>query len=117
MARPATPVAPEPSATADYVGEPELVAYVTPPPAPARRTPISHKLGFRRTAIPVLLTTGVMMLLMGVARWFVDEEAALARMPVWVVGLLIVAGVAFLLLGVLNMLFVRAELAKAAAQA
>jgi hypothetical protein len=117
MARPATPAAPEPPETAEHVGEPTAVAYVTPPPAPVRRTPMSHKLGFRRTAIPVLLTTGVMMLLMGVARWFVDEEAVLARMPVWVVGLLIVAGAAFVLLGVLNMLFVRAELAKAAAQA
>jgi hypothetical protein len=56
-----------------------------------------------------------MMLVIGAARWFVDEESALARLPIWVVGVVIGAGILFILLAVLNMLFVHGEIAKSAA--
>jgi hypothetical protein len=82
-----------------------------PPPRP-RKTPVFKTLGFRRTVIPVLLTTGLMMLAMFAARWFVDEEAPLALLPAWTGILLLLTGVLLVALAVANMMLVRAELAK-----
>jgi hypothetical protein len=88
-------------------------------PAPAkprlRRTPYFKTLAFRRTAIPVLLTTGVMLLAAAVAQRLADAESPLARMGSWSGIVLVVAGLVLITLGVLNMFAVKAELeAKAA---
>jgi hypothetical protein len=84
------------------------------PIARPQRTPLFKTLGFRRTVIPVMLTLGIMMIVMGAARWVVDEEAPLTRMPPWVTAVLFAAGALMLVLGVANMLMVRGELAKRA---
>jgi hypothetical protein len=118
--RPAAPPPPQPQAYDPQQYAPEqhvderTPAHVTATvPPTTRKTPMSRTVGFRRTVIPVLLTTGVMMLVMGAARWFVDEEAPLARMPIWVVFILLAAGAMFVALGMANMLFVHAELKRA----
>jgi hypothetical protein len=94
--------------------------YRGPRPAPAarpRKTPVFKTLGFRRTVIPVLLTTGFMMLAMFVARWVVDDEAPLALLPSWTGILLLLTGLVLVALAAANMMLVRAELAKRAATA
>jgi F0F1-type ATP synthase assembly protein I len=58
-----------------------------------------------------------MMLVMFGARRFVDEEAPLAHLPPWTSIMLLVAGIGLIVLSVLNMLLVRAELAKRQANA
>ena len=93
--------------------------YRGPKPAAAarpRKPPIFKTLGFRRTVIPVLLTTGFMMLAMCAARWVVDEEAPLALLPGWTGILLLVTGAVLIVLAVANMMLVRAELAKRTAK-
>ena len=86
-------------------------------PARPRKPPIFKTLGFRRTVIPVLLTTGFLMLAMYAARWVVDEEAPLALLPAWTGILLLVTGAVLIALGVANMMLVRAELEKRTAKA
>jgi hypothetical protein len=86
-------------------------------PSRPRKPPVFKTLGFRRTVIPVLLTTGFMMLAMFVARWFVDEEAPLALLPAWTGILLLVTGALLIALAVANMMLVRAELSKRPAKA
>lgn len=120
-ARPATPVraaAPLQPDQVEHVESAETYDSVkeATPGKPPVKTPRSRTLGFRRTVIPVLLTTGLMMIVMGAARWFIDEEAPLARMPVWVVGVLLGAGAVFVALGVANILFVHAEMNRSAAE-
>jgi hypothetical protein len=80
-------------------------------PRRPRRTPYFKKLGFRQTAIPVLLTAGVMMLATAVVQRVADEESPLARMPGWSGIVLVVVGLVLIALGVLNMLAVKSELA------
>ena len=57
--------------------------------------------------IPVLLTTGVMLFVMAVARWAVPDDAPLAQMPAWSAAVLILLGLVMLGLAVLNMMAVR----------
>ena len=80
-------------------------------PRRPRRTPYFKKLGFRQTAIPVLLTSGVMMIAAAVVQRVADEESPLARMPGWSGIVMVVVGLVLILLGVLNMLAVKSELA------
>jgi hypothetical protein len=82
-----------------------------------RKPPMFKTLGFRRTVIPVLLCTGLMMLVMFAARSFVDEEAPLAHLPSWIGMTLLATGVVLVALAILNMLLVRGELAKRQAKA
>jgi hypothetical protein len=86
-------------------------------PARPRKMPVFKTLGFRRTVIPVLLTTGFMMLAMFAARWFVDEEAPLALLPGWTGIMLVVTGLLLIGLAVANMMLVRNELAGRPAKA
>jgi hypothetical protein len=88
--------------------------YRGPRPAPTRprKPPMFKTLGFRRTVIPILLSTGVMMLVMFAARGVVDEASTLARMPAWTFLMLLTMGIVLIALAVLNMMLVRAELSK-----
>jgi hypothetical protein len=80
-------------------------------PARPRRTPYFKTLAFRQMMIPVMLTTGVMMIVMAVAQHVVDEDAPLARLPGWTGIALVACAAALVGLAVLNMMLVRNELA------
>jgi uncharacterized membrane protein YidH (DUF202 family) len=67
--------------------------------------------------IPVLLTTGVMLIVLAVARWTADEETALAQVPSWSGALLVGLAALLIVLGVLNMLLVRQQTRASAAAA
>jgi hypothetical protein len=90
---------------------PEALEYRSPqaPAAKPKRRKSSSAAGFRRTMIPILLTTGVMLFVMAAARWIVPDDAPLAQMPVWSVAVLIFLGVVMLGLAVLNMMAVQHE--------
>lgn len=80
-----------------------------------RKNPYLKSNRFRQTAIPVLLTTGVMLLVMAAARSFADEAAPLARLPAWTGITLVVTGLLAIALAVFNMLLVaRTTLRKSA---
>lgn len=105
--RPATPARP---ATPEAATAPESLDYRAPQtaaPKPKRRTSPAAAASLRRTMIPILLTTGVMLFVMAAARWMVPEDAALAQMPAWSAGVLIVLGVVMLGLAAINMMAVR----------
>jgi hypothetical protein len=76
-----------------------------------------RSLGFRRTIIPVLLTTGAMLIAMGITKWIVDEQSPLGRLPAWSGVLLVLVGFMLVAAGVGNMLMVRNELSRNAAAA
>jgi hypothetical protein len=116
-ARPATPAHLPARSYASQNVQVESVDYRAPAePALRPRKPALYKsLRFRRAAIPILLTTGVMMLVMAIGRWIFDEAAPLAHLPIWTTVMLLVSGVAMIGLGVLNMLLVRNDLPKSPA--
>ncbi len=80
---------------------------------PAARVPMFKTPQFRRTAIPVLLTTGVMLLVVAGLKFVVDPDSVLSTLSVGTC--LALAGVAVVLLGIaaLNMALVRHQLAAA----
>jgi hypothetical protein len=80
----------------------------THPPA-APREPLFKSLRFRQTAIPVLLTTGLLLLFVTALKFVVNRDAVLATLPVGTC--LAMAGAGILLLGVaaLNMAQVRRQ--------
>ena len=89
---------------------PAAIDYRSAPRRPAPRPPFFKTLGFRRTSIPVLLSTGAMMLAMALLRFFVDEASPMAMLPTWTTVLLFIAGPLLILLGLANMLQVKKEL-------
>jgi hypothetical protein len=116
-AGPARPIAPGAPPAADAVqaevvpvDDAPPIEYRSAPRRPPPRPPFFKTLGFRRTSIPILLSTGVMMLLMGVLRFVVDEASPLAMLALWTTVMLLVAGPVLILLGVANMLHVKKEL-------
>ncbi len=77
---------------------------------PHVRVPTFKSMSIRRTLIPVLLTSGVMISLFGIVKFVVPEEAALSMLPPWMCLIAICMGLALASLGVLNMLLVRQQL-------
>lgn len=88
------------------------------PSAPRRRPappPFFKTIGFLRTSIPILLTTGVMMLVLALSRFVVDEASPMANVPMWTTVLLFIMCPLLLGLAVANMLRVKKELEPKAA--
>jgi hypothetical protein len=79
--------------------------------------PLFKTLGFRRTAIPILLTTSILMLAVAALRFVVDPDSVLALLPAWTPLALTFAAVLFLAVAVLNMMQVRQQLAAGAREA
>jgi hypothetical protein len=87
---------------------PEVFAHRPAPPRPKREL-LSRTLGFKQTLIPILLTTGLLMI--GIAAWsfFLGEESPIAGDMVIHLSLLAI-GVVMLGFGVLTMFQVRSQL-------
>jgi hypothetical protein len=69
------------------------------------------RLEYRRTLIPILLTTGVMLLIFGVLKFLAGPDSQLANIPGWAPLMLLGIGVFLLVLAGINMLSVKHELA------
>ncbi len=72
--------------------------------------PTFKSMALRRTLIPVLLTSGLMISLFGICRFIVPEESQLAALPTWMCLIALCIGLVLASLGVLNMLLVRQQL-------
>jgi hypothetical protein len=80
----------------------EYLAHVAhPAPRPPSRS-VERALRLRLTLIPVLLTSGVLMLVAAVLKYVVNADAPLATMPTWMSVVLGVAGAALLGVAGLN---------------
>jgi len=73
-------------------------------------------LSLQQTMIPVLLTSGVMFSLFSVFKPIVAEDSWLGAVPSWMSFLALGVGLAFIALGILNMLLVRQQLITQAAE-
>ena len=104
-----TPDAPHEDVAASETPAP--IEYRSAPRRPAPGPPFFKTLGFRRTTIPILVCTGLMMLVMALLPFFVDEASPMAMLPTWTPVLLFVMGPILVLLGIANMLQVKRELA------
>lgn len=81
------------------------VEYLAHPPhhAPAStRSTAERTIRFRRTVIPIMLTSGMLMVAATVLKYTVHADAPLAAMPTWTAVLLLAAGVALLVVAGLN---------------
>jgi hypothetical protein len=70
-----------------------------------------RSLEFRRTLIPILFTSGVLMLGFASLKLVADPDSSLVAVPIWVPALLVCGGVIFLALGVVNMFSVKQQMA------
>ena len=68
-------------------------------------------LEYRRTIIPVLLTSGTLMLVFGILKFFAGPDSMLQSVPTWIPIALLLAGALLLALAGVNMVSVRAQLA------
>lgn len=75
-----------------------------------RREPYFQSIGFKQTVIPVLLTLGVALPVVGLLKFAADEYSVIAQLPVWVPLVLIAAGLVLLGLAALNMMQVKHQL-------
>ncbi len=99
-------VAPAPS--------PEVFAPKALSPRPVHGS-ILKTLAFRRTSIPVLLTLGLVLLIVGSLKFLRDPESPFAALSLWLVLTVMVMGLILIGLGVFNMILVKQQLeAKAA---
>src|SRR5579884_4119663 len=122
-ARATWPIRPQMPVEAPPVDEDDAVI-VPPPPASAflpYRTPAvagkrTGSLTLRRTVIPILLTCGVILLVLGTMPFFLSTDNPLSALPRWISLALWGTGLFLLALAVVNMLAVK-QMTEAARQA
>ena len=68
------------------------------------------RLEYRRTLIPILLTTGTLLLIFGVLKFLAGPDSQLANLPGWAPLVLLGVGAFLLVLAAINMLSVKQEL-------
>ena len=76
-----------------------------------RSVPVFKTLSFRRTAIPILLTCSVLMVVVAGLKYTVNPDSVMALLPAWIPLVLVAAAVVFLGVAILNMAQVRQQLA------
>jgi len=101
-----------PAPPVEYLGH----AHPHHPPAGAgpARQPGFYAVDYRRTIIPILFTTGIMMIIFGAARYFVSPDSQLGLQPPWVSYLLFGFGVISLAACAVSVLQLQQILAKQA---
>jgi hypothetical protein len=70
----------------------------------------------KQTMIPILLTTGVLLITFGVLKFFMGPDSPYAGLPIWLSAIAFGTGLLLLGAAVLTMLQVKAELARAATE-
>jgi hypothetical protein len=73
-----------------------------------RAVPKYQNLEYRRTLIPIMLTSGLCLIVMGFTRWICAPDTLLGAQPVWMAVVWFVFGALSLALGLLNMIQVKA---------
>ena len=81
-----------------------------PAPRP-RSSAIYQTIEFRRTMIPVLLTTGLIMIVFAIAKFSMSEDSPLGALPAWLPVVLLGTGAVIFILAVFNMLSVKSAIA------
>jgi hypothetical protein len=83
--------------------------------APKHRTAdliAQHQLDAYRTAIPILLTLGVIFLIVASLKWISPDGSPFVEWESWVSFVFLLGGLAVLAVAILNMLHVRNQLAR-----
>ena len=88
---------------------PPIEVFRPVPHRPHARAALYQTLEFRRTVIPVLLVSGVLLIILGLAAYIVSPTSPLSALPVWMPPTLIVFGLALLGVAALNMASVKAQ--------
>lgn len=91
-----------PAPSADYLGHAPHAAKPF-----GRTTAGGGSVALRKTLIPVLFTSGVLLLVTAAMKYFVDPDAPLAAVPTWLAVVLAVGGLALVGVAVMNSLLVR----------
>lgn len=73
------------------------------------RAALYQTLEFRRTVIPVLLVSGLLLIILGLAAYIVSPTSPLTALPAWMPPALILFGLAVLAVAALNMASVKAQ--------
>jgi hypothetical protein len=99
---------PEDDAMLAPAPDPSMLAH----PLPYRPSPIRRgiSLDAKRTLIPILLTTGLLLLVFGALRFVMGADSPYAQMPSWLVALVGVSGLILLAGAFFTMLQVQHEL-------
>lgn len=88
---------------------PEAFSPKSQQPKPARQ-PYYARIEFRRTIIPILLTSGVTLAVLGGGYFLIDPDSPLRNVQWWIPVTLLLISPLLLALAVLNMLHVKHDL-------
>jgi hypothetical protein len=101
-------VHPEDDAMLAPAPDPSMLAH----PLPYRPKPIRRGISLqaKRTLIPILLTTGLLLIVFGALRFVMGPDSPYAKMPNWLTALVSVSGLILLAGAVFTMLQVQHEL-------
>jgi hypothetical protein len=91
----------------DMMSAPAPDASVFAPRRSTRDLVAERRIHNRRTLIPILLTCGVLMPIVGALKWLRGPESPFSAWPVWAPFLLVACGLVLLLLAFANMMQVR----------
>src|SRR4051812_13957761 len=80
-------------------------------PKPALSQVLAQSLEYKRTLIPILLTFGVLLPLLGVLPWFLSDSL-IGEMPKWAIVCSFLTGALLLALAIANMVQVKHQMAK-----
>jgi len=83
--------------------------------APRQRTSdliVQRNLRTHRTAIPILLTTGVLLWSIGLLKWLTPQDSPFAQWPIAMPIVMFVVGLGLLALAYVNMIHVRTQLSR-----
>jgi len=87
----------------EYLGHTHHVA----PPSASPMMPRYQSLGYKRTLIPILLTTGLCMAVLGACRFILPPDTGLGNLPMYIPYVLFGFSVISLVFGVLTMFQVK----------
>ena len=87
-----------------------------PPPSPSAPNRMAAGVAFKQTLIPILLTTGVLLIVFGSLKFILGAESAYAALPGWTLGVMFGFGSLMLAFGAFTMLQVREQLTRTIAK-
>jgi hypothetical protein len=101
------------------VPAPSADAFVHHPPKPRPKkvhVAVYKTLKFKRTIIPILLTSGLLLIIFGVSRFIAGPDSPLSVLPMWLIATVFVMALLLLVFGAMTMLQVKDELMRSQAE-